>query len=104
MPEEKLVICGSQGAARAYGIDGKVKPTLSIEEKPLRLAAYSFHDSKVLFVREGNLWLGRVNWLESKVEDAKRVTDVGYFRDSAFQGQYDTLLYISAMGATHRND
>jgi hypothetical protein len=103
LPDEKLVIGGNRGMAKAFSLDGKGKPLISFEGKPLLAAAYDFQKSTVLFVREGNLWRGHVDWQASTIANATRVTDVGYFRDDTFKGDwywYDDALFVPVMGKT----
>lgn len=106
LPAEKLVICASCGLAQAFGFDGKAKPPIMLDGKPIGPAAYRFRDSGVVFVREGNLWVGHVDWMRSTVNEPKRVTDAGFFRET-FRGDWvwhDDILFVPVLGKPHRVD
>lgn len=107
LPTEKLVICGNRGFSQGFGFDGKAKPPIALDGKAIGPAGFSFGDSRVLFIREGNIWLGRVDWLQSTVNGAKRITDTGYFREDSFRGDWFShgeILFIPVLGRTHRVD
>ncbi len=106
LPTEKLVICGSRGMAQAFDFDGSAKPPIRLDGKPIGPAAYRFRDSGVVFVREGNLWTGRVDWMQSIVNEPKRVTDAGFFRET-FRGDWlwnGDMLFVPVLGKPHRVD
>lgn len=94
-PKERLVLVNERhGEPRAYGFDGKPRDTLKADGKPIGAAAFT--ERQVVYVREGDLWKGEVNWAASRVESVSKVTDVGYFKESAFSHLWfwhkDTLL------------
>lgn len=102
-PDDKLVIAANRGLAAAYGYDGKQKPLLSVDGKPIGAAAYSSSRPTVIFVKDGDVWSGTVDWVHSQVKEPKRVTDVGYFKNNLFNGEYfltEDELYVSILGKT----
>lgn len=104
-PEDKLVIAANRGIAAAYGFDGKPKPMLSSDGKSIGAAAFNSFQPRVIYVRDGNLWLGTVDWRESLVKGAKRITDTGLFRDDTFRGEWFWAgedLYLSILGRPHK--
>ncbi|MEO5913352.1 MAG: WD40 repeat domain-containing protein [Luteolibacter sp.] len=99
--EDKLVIVGNRGSAIAFGFDGKAKKPLSFDGKPIGASAFSNEQPEVVFVRDGNLWRGKPDWVNSAVNEAKRITDVGYFRNDVFTGEWlwtGESLYLSILG------
>lgn len=106
LPDEKLVLLGTRGMVGVFGFDGKARPPITVDGKPLGSAAFSRGgDTRVIFVSEGNLWMGRIDWLNSVVTDGKRITDVVYFRNDVFRGEFfwnDRTLLIPVLGRTHR--
>jgi hypothetical protein len=104
--EDKLVLLGTRGMAGAFGFDGLAKPPVKADGQPLGSAAFSRSgDRRVIFVREGNLWEGTIDWLNSMVTGSRKITDVGYFRDDTFRGNWfwnDQMLLVPVLGKTHR--
>lgn len=107
LPAEKLVVCGNRGLVQCFGFDGKAKGELTYEGKRLGPAGFSFGDSRVLFLRDSNIWLGQVDWMKSNVVDAKQITSTNYFREDSFRGDFfwtGDILFIPILGRTHRVD
>ncbi|MES2659527.1 MAG: hypothetical protein V4689_12990 [Verrucomicrobiota bacterium] len=89
LPEEKLtIISGDRGMVQAFGFDGKAKPMLQADGKPTGPAAYNRPATETIYVRDGNLYRGKANWRDSRVESPRKITDTGYFRPDTFRGRW----------------
>jgi hypothetical protein len=104
LPKEQLVIVtGHNGAVGAFGFDGKTKPVLKADEKPLGAAGFNPSCSEVVYVRDGDLWHGRVDWVEGKVNSPRRITETGYFRPDTFRSRWlwhEGDLLVPVLGKT----
>lgn len=101
-PKERLVIVrGRHGVFHVFDFSGKQKPSLRADGAGIGVAAFTSDLRKVVFVRNGDLWRGSVDWQHSKVTEPVKLTDTGYFRDSTFQNRWmwhhDDLL-VSSLG------
>lgn len=89
LPKEQLVIVtGFNGTVGAFGFDGKPKPILKADDKPLGAAGFNQSFSEVVYVRDGDLWHGSVDWNEGKVNSPRRITETGYFRPDTFRSRW----------------
>ncbi|MFD0894715.1 hypothetical protein KBB96_05140 [Luteolibacter ambystomatis] len=104
LPEQRLVIVsGYNGMVGAFGFDGKAKPILKADKKPTGSAGFNQTYSEVVYVRDGDLWHGSVNWSEGNVDTPRKVTDVGYFRPETFRGRWlwhEGDLLVPVLGKT----
>lgn len=104
LPEEQLVIVsGYNGMAGGFGFDGKAKPILKADKRPVGAAGFNQAFSEVVYVRDGDLWHGSVNWTEGNVNSPRRVTETGYFRPETFRSHWlwhEGDLLIPVMGKT----
>ncbi len=100
--EEKLVIiCGDRGMVQAFGFDGKALPMLQADGKPTGPAAYNGPATETIYVRDGDLYHGKANWIDSCVESPRKITDTGYFRRDTFQGRWlwhEDALLVTVLG------
>jgi len=97
LTDERLVlVLGDKGVIVPFDFDGNARGPLAADGKAIRAAAYAQGGGDVAFVRDGNLWRGRVDWKSSTVENPQRLTDTGSFREEVFQAPWvwhgDTLL------------
>lgn len=104
LPKEQLVIVtGHNGAVGAFGFDGKPKPILKADEKPLGAAGFNQSCAEVVYVRDGDLWHGVVDWVEGKVNSPRRITETGYFRPDTFRSRWlwhEGDLLVPVLGKT----
>lgn len=104
LPKEQLVIVtGSNGAVGAFGFDGKPKPILKADEKPLGAAGFNQSCAEVVYVRDGDLWHGSVDWVEGKVNSPRRITETGYFQPDTFRSRWlwhEGDLLVPVLGKT----
>lgn len=96
-PEENLLVAMTgKGPPQAYDFEGNPRAVVELDGKPLGPAAYVDRMRHVMFVRDGDLWSGEVNWRHSTVGQVKKITDVGYFRNDLFSNRWflhhETLL------------
>lgn len=104
LPKEQLVIVtGHNGAVGAFGFDGKPKPNLKTDEKLLGAAGFNQSCAEVVYVRDGDLWHGSVDWVEGKVDSPRRITETGYFRPDTFRSRWlwhEGDLLVPVLGKT----
>lgn len=105
LPKDQLiVVSGYNGAVGAFGFDGKPKPVLKADEKPLGAAGFNQSFSEVVYVRDGDLWHGSsIDWIEGKVGSSRRITETGYFRPDAFRSRWlwhEGDLLVPVLGKT----
>lgn len=95
-----LAVSGAGRPVEVFAPDGhSLGPlTLSNGERFDGYVADEF--TQAVFVKDGDLWKGQIDWPNVKITGETQVTNLGYFQSSQFQGR---LLGATAYGLVYRD-
>ena len=101
--DQLVIVAGNNGMTGAFSFDGKAKPLPNADGKPIGSAAFNQNFTEAVYVRDGNLWHGPVDWKNGAIKTPRRITDTGYFRPDVFRGiwlWHEGDILVPQMGKT----
>jgi len=101
--DQFVIVAGNNGMTGAFAMNGKSIPFPKADGEPLGASAFNQSFTETVFVRDGNIWHGSVDWPNAVVNNPRRITETGYFRADVFRGTWlwhEGELLVAQIGKT----